>query len=98
MDYLKPDEISKFNDLVKMLEDVVFQLRVITKRMEIKSVNINILNFDDFKAGWEAEISSYSDLVNNEFTSFTAEIKDGKVTMVNSRLLKTGGENETVGD
>lgn len=98
MDYLKPDEIGKFNDLVKMLEDVVLQLRVITKRMEIKTANINILNFDDFKAGWEAEISSNSDLVNDEFTSFTAEIKDGKVTKVNSRLLKTGGKNETVGD
>lgn len=98
MDFLKPDEIGKFNDLVNKLEDVVLQLRVITKRTEIKSANINILNFDDFGAGWVAEISSNSEAVNDEFTSFTAEIKNGKVTKVNSRLLKIGGKNETVGN
>ena len=80
MEYLKPDDIGKFNELVAKLTDVVIQMRIITKRMNIKTVDINILNLDDFETGkYNVSICSSSECTEDgTFTSFRAEINDGK--------------------
>lgn len=87
MEYLKPDDIGKFNELVAKLTDVVIQMRIITKRMNIKTVDINILNLDDFEAGkYNVSIASSSECnLDGTFTSFRAEINDGKQISVCSK-------------
>ena len=93
MDYLKPDEIGKFNELVRRLEETVWQLRLVTKRMEIKECDIHLLNFDDFdEDGWLAKITSLTDSdKEGTFTTYKAEIKDGQVISVNAQVVKIGG-------
>lgn len=93
MDYLKPDEIGKFKELVEKLKDTLWQLRLVTKRMDIKVAQIDILNFDDFDYGWQAHISSYTNSdADNYFTSFKADFKDGNLETIISDSIQLGGK------
>ncbi len=87
MEYLKPDEIGKFNELVAKLTDVMIQMRITTKRMGIKVAEVRIYNFDDIDPErWTAEISSSSEVqADGTFTSFWAECQNGKQIAINSK-------------
>ncbi len=99
MEALKPDEIGKFNKLVANLTDAIYHMRITTKRMEIKSVNINIVNFDNFQpGGWRADVVSISEPNDDgTLTSFKATIEDGKQINICSELIG-GKSNETLGN